>query len=77
MAAARIAAASWSQKNKLPMIPVIPGLSGTPVVSSEGLSSPMTPSEEFKPLTAPLNLDYSTKVSKIINISGYYYIQAG
>ena len=63
MAAARIAAANWGQKNRLPVIPGIPGLSGTPVASADGLTSPITPgSEECKPVTAPLNLDYTTKV---------------
>jgi len=61
-----MAAATWSQKNKLASVP--PGLPGmnSSVVSSEGLSSPITPSEEMRPLTAPLNLDYSTKVCEII-----------
>lgn len=62
MAAARLAAANWSQSSRLPMMPVIPGLVPGQVVSSEGLSSPMTPLEEHKPFTAPLNIDYSTKV---------------
>ncbi|XP_067943241.1 interferon regulatory factor 2-binding protein-like A [Watersipora subatra] len=69
MAAARIAAANWGQKNRLPVIPGIPGLSGTPVVSGDGLTSPVTPgSEECRPLTAPLNLDYTTKPPHVISV---------
>lgn len=66
MAAARIAAANWGQKNRLPVIPGIAGMSGSAVGSGDGLTSPQTPSgEECKPMTTPLNLDYSTKVTSI------------
>lgn len=62
MAAARIAAANWGQKSRLPVIPGIPGMAGTPVGPDGVLTSPQTPGEECRPVTAPLNLDYSTKV---------------
>ena len=56
MIAARIAAvANWSQtQSKIP--------SGSSSAVSEDSSSPGTPIEEYRPLTTPLNLDYSSKV---------------
>ena len=56
MIAARIAAAAnWSQtQNKIS--------SSSSSAVSEDSSSPGTPVEEYRPLTTPLNLDYSSKV---------------
>ena len=64
-AAARLAAVSFIQNARMPVIPGIgiPGFPGTPTMGGDGLTSPQTPVEEHKPLTQPIiNLDYTTKV---------------
>ena len=64
-AAARLAAVSFIQNARMPVIPGIgiPGFPGTPTMGGDGLTSPQTPVEEHKPLTQPIiNLDSTTKV---------------
>lgn len=51
----------------MPVVPGMLGLAGTPsVAGGDGLISPQTPSgEECRPFTAPLNLDYTSKVGQL------------